>query len=781
MGTPAQDLGFEDVLDDDGFTRVEPDPDLEQLSLDVLPESQAVPPVKQQAPQPTEPSTFDDFKTGLRNPFGLSDETAEIMTRFLQANDVETPKFPRQIGRGMNQPLDPRDMGQIAHDQELATQKAAQKRSPWGAGAGRAISETAITAPAMVVAPAVTALGRLAQAAKLGFGTGTATGFGESEAETPLELAKDTAVGGVVGGVAAPVAGEFMHQAVRGAQPLVQGVKNKAQQIMTERGARQVQQQNGDDLAAFARGIANPSETQAATRAQMMAGESPEALAQHAGALEKNVTQISRAGDEIQAAETIGKKARHALQQMEADGIDTAPAIQETDQLIEEMSQEVAGWKKKMVKGAKDHSFLTRVQVPLAQYKQTVAELADTPNQYVKASQRFALADQAKREFQGALASMDRSSPSIEAMHASEQRLRSLLESPDLWGPTTGAMQQERNKAWTSYLALNTKDVAPGRTFLTDVYGEPSKRNMAYRPLQTGDEPALQEIARKAGTLEGKPEEWKLREYATRAADLGQALTTNPQAPNLALTALAQSQRTAAGNVAQTLDQRIAEKKASDMLGLVAGTPPKAPGMIEQAVKAVPSGMTAGAGLAGIGMGQQGLGAGALALGGAAQGGKQFFEGSAPAALAQRAQEIARLEAQAATNPLAKSQLDRMRGVPMPSSRLQQGAELVARQQAGTLAPQAAFTGRQLGDALQEWQAKAPKQEAKQISSESRGHDLGNTIEFAIERNPEKLGPYADKFRGKSSQQISQILYQLSADPEWTKKYLPQFQSLTQQ
>ena len=761
MGTPAQDFGFVDEpIEDPNFGFVD-EADLEQLPLeDVKPEVAFEPPQVALAPREPVVSSADAFGRGLRNPFGLADEISKGVTN---VGDFVTGRRPirRQIGQGMNQPLDPRQEGQIAADEETLLQEQAGKQHPVWHGAGRAATETALTALATAgmggMAQAPTMTGRAAQAVKIGAPVGGLTGYGESKQKTLGGQALDTAQGAATGAILAPILGEATHQVVAGVPQLARAAQRTLGTMRANQAASQIEQQHGGDLAEFARQIADPNSPQGkANRALMQAGESPEALAQHGKTLERSVSGIAKSADEIQAAETIAKKTKLAGLMMAEDGVDPIPAIHSTDQIIEEMGQQIGDWKKNMVPGMPDWNALTKAERTLASYnlQAAPASLSGESDPIQFAANRFGLADQVKRELQDVIKNAHRSSPALEGLNRSETQLRDHLQNSELWGPSTGAMQQARNKAWTERLRLETHDTAP-KTFLTDYQGIPSARPIGYKSVQLGDEPALRGIAKQAGT--GSPEEWKLRQWADKSAGLGQALTDHPIDPNPELTALAESMGTQAQSINQTMDKAALEQAAQRKLQQIRATG-SPQGVADMAAQTPQMGATTAA------LAQAGKGAG-------------FFSAT-PQSLAIRATRIAGLEAQPPTNQVAQKALLGLQAAPGPRPLGVAGQTAV---QGARFEGATQFTGSQLSDALQEWQTKAPKaDEAKQISSESRGHDLGNTIEYAIQKNPSQLGPYADQFRGKSTDQINQILYQLKADPTWTSRYLPQFQSLTQ-
>lgn len=723
MGTPAMqdDLFTPDPeQEQEGEFIPDPEPDQEPVRPDYLyPEVAFEPPV---VAKPTQVTTSGDAQTGWRNPFGLSDEMAYGYTKLADLASGREP-IPRQIGRGMNQPLDPRSEAQIAQDYELEQQKAAQKRSPWAYGGSQAADETAITAPLALPAKGAQALGafaRAVKAAKVGAGFGAASGYGHSEAKDLAGQAQDTGLGALVGGITAPLVGEVTHQVVTAAKPLRDLAVRKITDWRTGRAVKAVEEQAGGDLAEFARKFANPQSTEGqGLRAMARQGASPEAMEEHGRSLAQDVSQTQRALDAINSDETIKQKSLNAGRYMTQEAIDPKPAVQSTDALIQDIADQVAGWKQETVKGTPDYGVLTRVENAIKQYKLSAPPMSGEPS-YAEAAGRFREADQVKREMQRVLANAQRSSPNLEAIHQVETQLRAHLEAPGVWGTGTAEMQQAHNKAWTNLLSLNTRDKSP-KQWLTDVEGIPSARSVPYRDLELGDPVALRDIARGAGTLEGEQTAQKLRKWGGYQADLGEALTQSRLDPNPELTALAQGQRQAAERIGGTLDTATAEQQAARRLQQIRalGTPPSTDS----------TAMLGG-----------NIGAGVQML-------QKISKGS-PTALADRAQALANLENQVSLgNPAAKRAVDALRGVPLP---LDQGRGTVVSTTQG-MAARAVSNDR-----------------ARQ--GQTQGHDLADKVTWALEQNPGLLGPYAEKFRDKDP---GQVLLKLQSDPQWRDKYLP--------
>ena len=751
------------------------------------------------------PSIWESFTRAVRNPSGLSDEIAKGVNTLMEhptSVDVGygTPTYegtsapiqstPRQIGRGMNQPLDPRGVPQIAADEEKRVQAQAELAHPYVSGAARAIPETALMTlagglgGAAAAAPAAETvnqaiLRRAIPQAKIGAGAGAASGYGYSEDPTLSGQALDTGLATLAGAVTAPVMSEFplIYGRAKGEAGVLPPPKVSKPDWAERRALQQVKEQLGpgtkpsltdhpDDITPwFAENLKRNPES----RSIAFANENPRIAETQRNELANKISDLEKLSDEIQAEEDISKKGQQVVKYLRQGGTNPVPAIQATDQLITGFEQQVEALRPRLQKGLIDSNKLERVSNNIRQYHKTVAE---SPGQGPEAAaDRYMAADQVKRALQQ-MVKVNPDSPAIDAARSMSDQVMNHLQDPDLWGSGPAANQARRNTAWREHL-MNPKE---HDAFLTETGAQAASD--PYDKLRIGNIEGVEKTLQTAGkdldlprseTAYLQSPEASLRRMVDSKAKLGDALTDHID-PDPIMRAKAQRMGQLRSEINDILDTRVRQNMASEQIKRIENVPPQTDllSKLPQVTKPVLGG--AGLGAAGaIAAGHPGVGMAALAAAPLAYAADKI-EQSTPAAYIGRIRNQVRLEAQAPTNPAAQKALDRL-GVGWNLRPLAPAAEK-SLETVGSPG-YTAYTVDQTGQALRDWARSNPDKG----EGNTRGQDSTQAVEYMLANNPEVFGPYLDQLR--KSPDVAKELFKLQSDPQWVKNVQPHLHNLT--
>jgi len=360
---------------------------------------------------------------------------------------------------------------------------------------------------------------------------------------------------------------------------------------------------------------------------------------------------------------------------------------------------------------------------------------------YELAGNKWSRVDQLKRELQRKLKDVRFNSPEVEQLHALEERLRTSLEDPEMWGQGAAGYQQQVNRAWKDTLSLEqTRDLNPRREFMSDYRGLPSASERSFRSLPEGDLSAIHGTLERAGTPDGEQALWKLGEMADRRAKLGQALTDHIE-PNPALRSRAAEQEQLAGRVRERVGQREGEARmAQAMTGAERNLPD--PGLVDRALGWV------------MGLGEKAPGGVGTAMQIARPPGRT---------LGQRARVIGQLERQLEVNPSNSATRDALDRITSPIRDTGHARDAAA----GTVGRLGAETGYRddLDDALE------------QLQKRGKGQEIEEQIEEQLDTDPTLLGPFAQQLaQARDNGTLGVELHRLNSDETWRTKVRPALQ-----
>lgn len=781
----AYDAEFNSGKDDVG-----PDPDAGVpdggVDDEPEPEPEAPPSLTEYTPPPTPapkqnaPGVGESFFRGAGKSasMNLGDEASGFGAWL--SDQVNGTQTARATGRGADAPVSDRSSYDVGAKGYRDDDREAELENPWAFGGGELFGlATTAALPVGKAIPAATWGARAIQAAKVASPMAALAAWGGSEDPTASGQAFDALGGAEVGALTGPLAGELTHQVLTRAQPLVRGAAEKLGNMVRRGEANRIEAAHGPAARDLAMQAADPNSAAGkAQRALVHAGESPEATEAHARAVTGDVSKIAEHQDAIQAYETIAEKARVAQKYFQQDGVDPLAVSKSADDIATEVRQSIQEMLSGVQQGTDDFRLLKRIEKEVLEYDLRPFDAAQATPLDI-AGNKWGRLDQIKREIQRKLAGVKFNSPEVEALHGLEERIRTDLENPSLWGEGAADMQVRRNRAWHEMLSLEkTRDVAPRSNFLTDYRGLPSAAEHSFQPLAEGDLPGIMSTFQGAGKPEGEQALWKLGEMADRRAKLGDALTDHID-PSPVQRQRAAEMQTSAGAIRNRLGQRTQEAEASNALSRTQQNLPD-PGM----------GARFGEWL--MGMGEK-----------ATPGGSAIRQ-MAPAqrTLGQRARQIGQVENQLTANPsnqMASQALDRLAykvppikppsGAKLsePSTLLnprnylknpERAASLAAGRVSGEVPDLHPFlrlgqvaddlvgsplqrTGVDLDGALDRFQ---------ESGSKSQGHQLEGTIREALAADPSVFGPYAERLKqAQSSGSIGAELLKLNADPTWRK------------
>lgn len=629
------------------------------------------------------------------------------------------------------------------------------------AGEGTGLLTTAAL-PAGKAVPAATWGARALQAARVGVPMGAVSAWGASTDPTPAGQFFDTLGGAEMGMIAAPVAGETVHQAANLGKPLAKGIGK----LIASREAARIEAAHGPLAAERSLQAADPrSAAGQGIRKLLHAGESPEAIEAHARGITDEVTKLQQHLDSIEAYETIGRKAQVARKYFERDQVDPTAIANNADSIVRDTRQAVEEMLPHVSPGTDEARLIGRLQKQIGEYDLVPLD-STTATPYEVASDKWSRLDQIKREFQKNLRGVRFRSREVDALHGIEDKLVSDLENPQLWGDGATDLQIKRNRAWYRLLKLEqTRDMRPATTYMTDARGTPSASEENYRSLSEGDLGKVLHVVQGAGTPEGELGIWKLAEMADARANLGHALTDHID-PSAAMQARAADQGVSAGSIRQTLGQRAREAQMSNAITRGEQNLPD-PGLVDRVLGAV------------VGAGERSPVGGAIRM-----------MRPASRTLGQRARVIGQLENQLSilpNNRAATDALERMSPTiepPVDNSYVFPGTarfHAFDRPSASAMAIRAAGRASSAGgrddleavrmgaDMLGPSKAKAQEQ--------SQGHQLESVIEDALNTNPLVLGPYADRlYQAQQNGTLAQELFRLNSDTKFRTQIKPQLQ-----
>lgn len=294
---------------------------------------------------------------------------------------------------------------------------------------------------------------------------GGATGAGLSVSDEPEEIAKDAAAGAALsGGLTAGVAG-----GARGLQAVGRVVADKRMRLG-----------GGDDAIDAARRLNDPA-NDALRRGAIEADEALEGVEQSITAIGDD---LYRASDAMTEYARRGMKVEPVRQSIVADGVrvpeasDQAPWAAPLEDLGEGTFRLVAdgipgGWASRS-KNALRALDTVASDLDLARGR---LDAAMTRGDAQGMAEAFVILDRLKADVGRAVRLADKGSTTEGVDHAASgflrdqyERLRQMLENPNVWGRQAAAMQQEINAAWVPFIRQGD----PASRALTADYGAPS-------------------------------------------------------------------------------------------------------------------------------------------------------------------------------------------------------------------------------------------------------------------------------------------------------------------
>lgn len=317
-------------------------------------------------------------------------------------------------------------------------------------------------------------------------------------------------------------------------------------------------------------------------------GADPAVQDRHAQEIARRATDLWDHGDVVKWHEDIASKKPVVRAAMHREGLDPRSVTTAADAAIAEtaaMLDDMGGY---VEKGTNDRTLINKLQREIREYslKQPGGDDADATRfaqqyhgqahgdaDYDVAADRFMRLDQVKREFQKALdnASKQRGSAIIDQLRGVEEKLRTHLEDPQVWGQGASAFQQVRNRGWRERLLLEGKDAAPDRMFLSDASGQSGID--PYRIKLIGDQGKIAGIVRGAGKIENQKGEQSLLRWADREAGLLEALTQHTEADPDLLQRAARA-RQLATEIRELLGRRANEASAAAAVEAVGAATP---------------------------------------------------------------------------------------------------------------------------------------------------------------------------------------------------------------
>lgn len=438
--------------------------------------------------RPTEAPKPSIFETALRSgmqgaSLGFADELMgglnagiEKLTGY-DVSDLGNIRKSEMIGKPYSDIYDQRVQ------QIRAANLAAEKANPTTAMVSDVAGSMIVPGAAMGTASKLPMLARLGTQAAIGAGAGAIEGAGRADSPEGIlsaDTAKKAALGGAIGGVAAPV-GDVAVSLGSGA--IKKGLR-KAAETFDPQGRLLGRAQRIEQLA---KDLSGPSPREELASAEALMGEHGKKLARDIqyDSVNKtggNISGLAYSTNKIMDEANTGLKGSATMDRLKTH-VSSVPDPKKFQSKIFDRSNEhldsVQSVVQKLRQRAKDNLTpgpstgpqVTRIDKAIASYKKILADIQGAPYLGLGRggvapevmSDTYIALDNVKRALGNAQARMKGDKTSQEEVRSAYEGLRKYLEDPQVWGPDVAAMQKDLNKSWVKY--LNVADAVES-TFL---------------------------------------------------------------------------------------------------------------------------------------------------------------------------------------------------------------------------------------------------------------------------------------------------------------------------